>query len=52
MSTSAPSVGVSGSVGVKTSTGLAIWLAVCVGLLFLAHFTGLRVLFTAGRSVG
>jgi hypothetical protein len=51
VSTSAPSVGVSGSVGVKTSTGLAAWLFICAGLLVLFHFVGFRGIFTVGRSV-
>jgi hypothetical protein len=47
-----PSVSATGSVGVKTSTGLAMWLAICVGLLIFFHFVGFRAMFTAGRSVG
>jgi len=41
----------SGTVGVSTSSGLAAWLIVIVGLLFLFHYVGFRAIFTAGRSV-
>jgi len=44
--------GASQTVGVTTSSGLAFWLVICVGLLFLFHFVGFRAIFTAGKSVG
>jgi len=39
------------TVGVTTSSGLAYWLLVCVALLFLFHFVGFRIIFTAGKAV-
>ena len=37
--------------GVSTSSGLAYWLVIVVGLLFLFHFVGFRAIFTAGKAV-
>lgn len=42
---------VSANAGVSTSSGLAAWLVIIVGLLILFHFVGFRAMFTAGRSV-